>query len=40
MFVCCNKNYQHKFDEKLKERLFNAFNCSNHETSLPEKILK
>ena len=19
--LCCNKNYQHKFDEKLKERL-------------------
>ena len=31
----CNKNYQHKFDEKLKERFFNAninfkYKCSNH----------
>ena len=23
--LCCNTNYQHKFDEKLKERLFNAY---------------
>ena len=22
--LCCNKNYQHKFDEKLKERFFNT----------------
>ena len=22
--LCCNKNYQHKFDEKLNERLFNT----------------
>ena len=21
--LCCNKNYQHKFDEKLRERCFN-----------------
>ena len=23
--LCCNKNYQHKFDEKLKERFFNTY---------------
>ena len=22
--LCCNKNYQHKFDERLKERVFNT----------------
>ena len=22
--LCCNKNYQQKFDEKLKERFFNT----------------
>ena len=30
--MCCNKNYQHKFDEKLKERFFNVckfFNLDN-----------
>ena len=24
----CNKNYQHKFDEKLKEQLFNTYKFS------------
>ena len=23
-FLCCSKNYQHEFDEKLKEQLFNT----------------
>ena len=23
--LCCNKNYQHKFDEKSKERFFNKY---------------
>ena len=23
--LCCNKKYQHKFDEKLKERFFNTY---------------
>ena len=23
--LCCNKNYQHKFDEKLKEQFFNTY---------------
>ena len=27
--LCCNKNCQHKFDEKLKERFFNADKFSN-----------
>ena len=28
--LCCNKNYQHEFDEKLKERVFNTYKFSNH----------
>ena len=28
--LCCNKNYQHKFDEKLKERFLNTYKFSNH----------
>ena len=32
MFVC-NKNYQHKFDEKLKERFFNTSKFSNHDNN-------
>ena len=28
--MCCNKNYQHKFDEKLKEQFFDTYNFSNH----------
>ena len=27
----CNKNYQHNFDEKLKERFFNRYKLSNHD---------
>ena len=23
-YLCCSKNYQHKFDEKLKQRFFNT----------------
>ena len=26
--LCCNKRYQHKFDEKLKERFFNTYKLS------------
>ena len=29
-YLCCNKNYPHKFDEKLKERFFNTYKYSNH----------
>ena len=28
--LCCNKNYQNKFGEKLKEQVFNAYKFSNH----------
>ena len=28
--LCCNKNYQHKFDEKLKEQFFNTCKFANH----------
>ena len=48
-FLCCNKNYQHKFDENLKERFFNTYKCLSlcnaykddwekfNKTSLPKK---
>ena len=29
-YLCCNKNYQQKFDQKLKERFFNIHKFSNH----------
>ena len=28
--LCCNKNYQHKFDERLKERFLNKYKFSHH----------
>ena len=28
--LCCNKNYQQKFDENLKERFFNIYKFSSH----------
>ena len=28
--LCCNNNYQRKFEEKLKERFFNTYKFSNH----------
>ena len=31
--LCCNKRYQRKFDEKLKERLFNTYKFSNHDNN-------
>ena len=31
--LCCNKNYQHKFDEKLNERFFDACKFSNHDNN-------
>ena len=31
--MCYNKNYQHKFDEKLKERFFNTYKFSNHDNN-------
>ena len=32
-YLCCNKHYQRKFDEKLKEEFFNAYKFSNHDNS-------
>ena len=29
-YVYSNKDYQQKFDEKLKERFFNTYTFSNH----------
>ena len=31
--LCCNKNYQQKLDEKLKERVFNMHKCSYRENN-------
>ena len=31
--LCFNKNYRHKFDEKLKERFFNIYEFSNHKNN-------
>ena len=31
--MCCNKNYQQRFDEKLKERFFNTHKFSNHDNN-------
>ena len=29
--LCCNKNYQQKFDENLKKRFFNTYKFYNHD---------
>ena len=29
--LCCNKNYQHKFDEKSKEQFFNKYKFVNYD---------
>ena len=29
----CNKNYQPKFDKKLKDQFFNTYTFSNHDTN-------
>ena len=31
--LCSNKNYQQKFDKKLKERFFNTYKFSNHDSN-------
>ena len=31
--LCCNKNYQQKFVEKLKERYFNTYKFSNQDNN-------
>ena len=30
---CCNKNYQQKLDEKLKEQFFNTYKFTNHDNN-------
>ena len=30
----CNKNYQHKFDEKLKKQFFNTYKICNHNNNI------
>ena len=30
-YKCCNNSYQRKFDEKLKERIFNTYKFANHD---------
>ena len=32
-FLCSNKCYQRKFDEKLKERFFNTYTFSNYNSN-------
>ena len=31
--MCCNKNYEHMFDKKLKERRLNTYKFSNYDNS-------
>ena len=31
--MCFNKNYQHKFDEKLKELFFNTYTFYSHDNN-------
>ena len=31
--LCCNKNYQQKFDEKLMEQFFNTHKFCNHDNN-------
>ena len=31
--MCFNKNYQHKFDEKLKELFFNTYTFCSHDNN-------
>ena len=31
--LCCNKNYEQKLDEKLKERVFNVYKFSNNDNN-------
>ena len=32
-YLCCNKNYQQKFDEKLKKRFLNIYKFSYHDNN-------
>ena len=38
--LCCNKNYQHKFDGKLKERFCNTYKFSNYDNTMFILILQ
>ena len=38
--LCCNNIYQEKFDEKLKERYFNAPKFSNHDNNKFDLLLQ
>ena len=31
--MCCNKNYQHEFHEKIKEQFFNTYKFSTHDNN-------
>ena len=31
--LCCNQNYQHKFDEKLTKQYFHTYKFSNHDNN-------
>ena len=32
-FLCCNKNYQKKFNGNLKKQFFNTYKFSSHDTN-------
>ena len=38
--LCCKKNYQQKFDEKLKERFLNTYKFSNHDNNRSILLLR
>ena len=38
--LCCNKNYQQKFDEKLKEWFFSTYIFSNHDNKKSILLLR
>ena len=38
--LCCSRNYQHKFDEKLKEIFFNTYKFSNHDSNKFSLLLR
>ena len=31
--LCCNKNYEHKLDEKLKKQFFNTYTFFKHDNN-------
>ena len=37
--LCCNKNYQKKFDENLKKNFFNTYKFSNHNINMFNLLL-